>query len=143
MSDDLWMHVRRVPRISDAKIAEMRHIEPVLYDPDTNRYRKIDGVSRMDPRYTSFLWDAKPAGEPFRVDRMQTAHVITQHKSDVFFKPSLAEVYAWIRFYLSDRWSDVKFFCINTQERIHGGTDVVCQCLLIGGDPIYSKDVVQ
>lgn len=134
-----WLYdkVNRVPKISNKHVAEMRHIEPVLR-VDTVMFRRIAGISLKDPRNVSFLWDATPTGDEFTINTLNSTTVITQHHSSVFFKPSLAEVYAWIRFYMGKNWNLVKFFCLERPERMPAVTDYACHCLLMGG-PILVK----
>lgn len=132
--------VNRVPSISDAEISEMRHIEPVL--AEDGMFRRIVGVEKLHPRDVSFLWNAKPHGDLFTFEQLNITTIITQHHSSVFFKPSLAEVYAWIRFYLREQWNQVKFFCLESPERIASSTDFYCKCQIMGGDMLVIGDPV-
>ena len=59
----LFDKINRVPPISDTQISLMRHIEPVLREDGL--FRRIAGVNKVHARDESFLWDAKPTGEPF------------------------------------------------------------------------------
>ena len=127
----LYEKVNRVPEITDDQIAEMRHIEPVLEVVRSGMYQRIRGIKHIDPRATSFLWDAQPIGEEFTADVRNQSKIITQHRSAVFFKPSLAEVYAWIRVYLGSQWDSVKFFCLHEPQRIGGSSDMWCFCTLM------------
>lgn len=131
--DWLYEKVSRVPDITDEQIAEMRHIEPVLRSQNSGMYRRIKDVDTVDPRYQSFLWNAEPTGEEFTFDVLNQTEVITQHHSSVFFKPSLAEVYAWIRVYLGDQWNAVKYFCLHDPARVGASSDIYCFCTLLGG----------
>jgi hypothetical protein len=133
MSDWLYDKVQRVPPISDAQIAEMRHIEPVLKIPESVMYRRIKDADLLDPRNVSFLWNAEPIGGEFTFDTLNVTEIITQHHSSVFFKPSLAEVYAWIRAYMPETWSRVLYFCLGEPTRIGGSSDFMCQCQVMGG----------
>jgi hypothetical protein len=133
MADWLYEQITRVPEITDAQIAEMRHILPVLAVPNSSMYQLVRGADALDPRSVSFLWDAQPEGEEFTFHILNMTTVITQHHSAVFFKPSLAEVYAWIRFYLGDNWASVSHFCMGESQRIGSCTDVMCWCELLGG----------
>lgn len=137
--DWLYSKVRRVPEITDEQIAEMRHIEPVLRAPDSCMYRRIKGADKLHPRDVSFIWNAEPTGGEFAFDSLNATQIITQHHSAVFFKPSLAEVYAWIRVYLGDNWRAVRFFCMGDDvSRIGGSSDMSCNCTLLGGD-LYER----
>lgn len=137
----LFELVRRVPEISNSDIAVMRHIEPVLRQG--YMFRRIAGISSIDPRDSSFLWDAKPTGEPFTFSILNMTVIITQHHSAVFFKPSLAEIYAWIRVYMPMTWQQVRFFCIEDNNRIDGTTDVYCKCTVMGGDMLVEGKPVR
>ena len=139
----LYERVQRVPSISDKQIALMRHIHPVLRVGESSFFRRIEGIEKVDPRTESFLWDAKPCGDEFTFDTSGQTTVITQHHSSVFFKPSLAEVYAWIRFYMGEHWPEVKCFCMGDAERIGASTDIWCKCVLLGGDEMVRGDRVR
>lgn len=131
--DWLYDKINRVPDISDDHIAEMRHIEAVLKMPNSVMYRRIQGIEKLDPRDVSFLWNAEPVGGEFTFHDLNRSVVITQHHSSVFFKPSLAEVYAWIRFYMPEEWRRVMYFCLREPTRIGASTDFMCECELMGG----------
>lgn len=124
--------IHRVPDISDDQIAEMRHIEPVL-QTDGAMFQRIARASKLHPRDVSFLWNAEPEGELFTFHTLNMSTIITQHHSAVFFKPSLAEVYAWIRVYMPNTWHHVKFFCMGESKRIGASTDIMCECRVMGG----------
>jgi hypothetical protein len=128
----LYEMVKRVPDISDEHIAMMRHIEPVLKF-EYGCYRRIAGMDKIDPRNVAFNWDENPIGGEFAFDTLNQVEVATQHRSSIFFKPSLAEVYAWILFYLGDNWRFVRFFHMGEWKRCGGSTDVICNCTLLGG----------
>jgi len=128
----LYEQVHRVPEITDEEIAAMRKIQPVLRVRDSMMFRRIAGAELLHPRDVSCLWNADPIGDEFTCDCLDSTTVITQHHSSVFFKPSLAEVYAWIRFYLRDSWGMVRYFCLENPERIGGSSDFSCRCILIG-----------
>lgn len=132
MSEYLYEKMRRVPTITDEQIAAMRHIVPVLSD-GFGMYRRIVGIDAIDPRTQSFLWDAEPTGEEFTFDTLNVATIITQHYSSVFFKPSLAEVYAWMLVYMPDTWNLFTHFCLGEAKRISRSYDVVCECSVMGG----------
>ena len=133
MTDYLYSKVCRVPEITDTEIAEMRHIEPLLRVADSVMYRRMKDADKIDARNVSFSWDATPIGGEFTFDTLNSTTVITQHNSSIFFRPSLAEVYAWIRFYLGDQWRSVSHFCMGECRRLPGSTDVACDCVLMGG----------
>ncbi len=142
MSDYLYDKMRRVPVITDEQIAAMRHIVPVLSDGH-GMYRRIAGIDAINARNQSFLWDAKPAGEQFRFDTLNVATILTQHYSSVFFKPSLAEVYAWILVYMPDTWHLFTHFCLGEARRISRSSDVVCECSVMGGKMfVKGKEIV-
>ena len=111
----------------------MRHIEPVLQVPDSCMYRRIKDATSIDPRQESCLWDAEPTGKEFTYGTLDITRVVTQHTSSIFFKPSLAEVYAWIRVFFHDRWQEVDCFCLGEATRISQSTDFICQCDVMGG----------
>ena len=134
MSDWLYDKIKRVPAISDEQIAAMRHIEPVLASSYFGMFQKIKGISRIDPRKQSFLWDAKPIGCEFTFDRLNRSTIITQHYSSVFFKPSLAEVYSWMLVYMPDTWEHFTHFCLGEPKRIGGSSDIMCECEVMGGE---------
>lgn len=128
-----WLYdkINRVPEISDKQIEEMRHIYPVLR---TGGFvRKIKNQELIDPRNQSFLWDADPEGDEFTFDQLNSSTIITQHHSAIFFKPSLAEVYAWIRVYMPETWNMVVCFCMGEEARIGSSSDIMCHCTLMGG----------
>jgi hypothetical protein len=133
MSDWLYEKIQRVPAISDAQIAAMRHIEPVLRDGESGMFRRIIGIGKIDPKTTSFLWDAKPTGQEFTFHTLNISTIITQHTSSVFFKPSLAEVYAWLLVYMPETWGNVTHFCLGEAKRIGGSSDIMCECEVMGG----------
>lgn len=132
MSDYLYEHVRRVPEITDDQIAEMRHIEPVLRIE--HMYRRIKNADAIDPRDESCIWNAEPTdAEPFTVGLLDSTTIITQHRSSVFFKPSLAEVYAWIRVFVPEHWNRIRFFYLGEAQRVPHSTDCWCECELLSG----------
>lgn len=132
VTDWLYDKVMRVPEITDEQIAEMLHIRPLLHVRN-EAYRLAGWDNPPDPRNSSFLWDAKPIGEDLYFHAGSVAHVITTHKSSVFFKPSLAEVYAWIRVYCPENWRLFTHFCLGEVNRIPGSTDCYAVCSLFGG----------
>ena len=129
----LYECVNRVPKISDKQIAKMRHIQPVLKDSETGMYRSIRGISDVDPRRESCLWNAVPTAGVFTFHQLNMATIITQHKSSVFFKPSLAEVYAWILVYFGKDWQRVTHFHIGQSERCGASSDIYSQTICMGG----------
>lgn len=135
MSLYLYEKVKCVPDISPKQIKEMRHILPVLNCG--NMFREISGSREIDPVNSSFLWDAKPEGEEFTFSQPNMTTVITQHYSSVFFKPSLAEVYAWILVYMPRDWNCVTNFCLGEPSRIGGSSNCSCNCILMGGERLY------
>jgi hypothetical protein len=141
-SEWLYSKVQRVPKITDEQIREMIHIEPLL-KTESNMYQRIAGIPFLDPRKDSFLWDAKPIGREFTFTCLNITEIITQHKSGVFFKPSLAEVYAWIRVYMPETWKDVDYFCMGEPKRIGGSSDIMCQCeIMVGKTLVKGKSFV-
>ena len=136
MSGWLLGYVNRVPSITGEQIAEMRHILPVMQAETPGMYQLIAGSDKLDPCETSFLRGAKPQGPEFTYHVLNQVEVITQHHSSIFFKPSLAEVYAWIRFYMGDNWRQVKHFYLHDPHRVGSTTDIACQCLLFGGEQL-------
>ena len=133
MSVWLFERVIRIPHITDSQIAEMRHIEPVLRVRDSCMYQRIKGIESIHARETSFLWSAEPTGEEFTFDVLNQTQIITQHLCSIFFKPSLAEVYAWIRLHFQDNWRSVTHFCIGEPQRLGGSSDCWCQTTVMGG----------
>lgn len=133
MRSYLYENVQRVPSITDKQIAEMRHIEPVVKSSGV-MWRRILGADKIDPRNVSCVWYQEPTGDEFSFDTLNTSTIITQHHSAVFFKPSLAEVYAWIRVYMPDTWGLVKYFHLRDQFRIGASSDFGCYCEIMGGD---------
>lgn len=131
-SEWLYSKVQRVPKITDEQIREMIHIEPLL-KTESNMYQKISGIQLIHPKKETFLWAPKPTGKEFTFHQLNITEIITQHNSSVFFKPSLAEVYAWIRFYMPDEWNKVEYFCMGEFKRIGGSSDIMCQCEIMGG----------
>lgn len=138
----LFESVHRVPKITDAQIEKMRHIVPVLQDEGC-MYRAIRDIEKIHPRDSSFLWDAKPTGRPFTFESLNITTIITQHHSSVFFKPSLAEVYAWIRVYLREDWSRVRCFCLGEAERVGSSCDFYCKCQIMGGPILMQGKAVR
>lgn len=131
--DWLYDKIQRVPKISDKQIEDMRHIEPVLRVRNSSMYQKIKGIKNQDARNVSFLWYAEPTGPEFTFDTLNQSEIITQHHSSVFFKPSLAEVYAWIRIYLPKEWCLLRYFCLEEPKRIGGSSDFSARCTVMGG----------
>lgn len=142
MTDYLYDKIQRVPLISDGDISEMRHIEPVLAVANTAMYQRIKDSAKLHPRNVSFLWDAEPVGDLFTFDTLDKAVILTQHESSVFFKPSLAEVYAWIRVYMPEAWENVRYFCMGNMKRIPHSSDCVCECTLMGGRMLKYGDSI-
>lgn len=142
MTKWLYDRIHRVPEISDDQIAAMRHIEPVLRDGESCMYRRIIGIGKIDPRRTSFLWDAKPHGREFTFHQLNMATIITQHHSSVFFKPSLAEVYAWMLVYMPESWGHFTHFCLGEPKRIGSSSDIMCECVVMGGEILYRGNEV-
>lgn len=136
MADWLFDKIQRVPEISDEQVAAMRHIEPVLRVGESCMYRGIAGIDKIDPRRTSFLWDAKPTGPEFTFHQLNMPTIITQHHSAVFFKPSLVEVYAWMLVYMPDCWWYFTHFCLGEPKRIGSSSDFVCECVVMGGETL-------
>jgi len=130
MSGWLYDEVKPVPEITDAQIAEMRHTEPLIKSGE-GMYRRIKGSEVIDPRGVSFMWDAVPVGKEFRFHQLNEATIITQH-TGYLFKPSLAEVYSWMRIQIPN-WKAFSFFCLGSPERIGGSTTCFCKCLVMGG----------
>lgn len=126
----------RIPPITKEQIAEMRHIQPLLRVGETNEFQRIKDQERLHPENVSCLWNAEPIGNEICFSQLDTTTIITLHKSSVFFKPSLAEVYAWIRLYFRDNWSKVGFFCLENPRRIAASSDCVCDCLVMGTTPL-------
>lgn len=133
MKDYLYEQVNRVPSITDEQIAAMKHIEPVVLGSD-GWYRRIPNANKIHARDCAFNWLDGTVGKGFQPGPLNQAEIITQHHSSVFFKASLAEVYAWILFYMPDSWKRVKYFCLGNGERIGTSCDFVSLCILIGGD---------
>ncbi len=126
----------RIPPITKDQIAEMRHIQPLLRVGETEGFRRIKNQERLHAENVSFLWDADPDGNEICFGPLDTTTIITLHKSSVFFKPSLAEVYAWIRLYFRENWAKVGFFCLENPRRINGSSDCVCDCQVMGVTPL-------
>lgn len=143
MSDWLYDKIKRVPPITDEQIAEMRHIEPVLKVPDSAMYRRVKDAQEIHPTSVSCIWSAEPTGEEFTFHTLNVSRIITQHHSNVFFKPSLAEVYAWIRFFMLEHWRDVRFFCLGEAWRIGSTCDIACECEVMGGDMLRRGKPIQ
>lgn len=134
MPNWLYDKIQRVPEISDEQISAMRHIEPVLRDGESFMYRRITGIDKIDPRNASFLWDARPTGREFTFHRLNMVTIITQHHSSVFFKPSLAEIYAWMLIYMPESWVNFTHFFLGEPKRIGASSDIACECLVMGGE---------
>ena len=111
MSDWFYDTLQRTPPITDNQIAEMRHIEPVM--KLDHMFQRIKGAAGIDPRKVSCIWDAEPIeGELFTFEELNMTLIYTQHVGNVFFKPSLAEVYAWLRFFFPKSWDQIRYFHI-------------------------------
>ena len=138
-----WLYelVNRVPSITNGQIAKMRHIEPVVKIPNSVFYRRIEGADKLHPRDVSCIWHRTPIGEPFTFNTLDVTEIITQHHSSIFFKPSLAEVYAWILFYMPTEWTRVRYFCLGEANRIGSSTDIMCRCEIMGGKMLVSGGV--
>lgn len=128
-----WMYdkINRVPKISNKQIEEMRHIYPTLR-VDGSFVKRVKDQELIDPRNQSFLWDAVPEGDEFTFHQLNSSTIITQHHSAIFFKPSLAEVYAWIRVYMPKTWNMVTCFCMDEPARLGSSSDMMCHCTLMG-----------
>lgn len=138
-----WLYelVNRVPSITNDQIAKMRHIEPVVKIPNSVFYQRIEGADKLHPRDVSCIWDRKPIGDPFTFHTLDITEIITQHHGGVFFKPSLAEVYAWILLYMPTEWTRVRYFCLGEASRIGSSMDIVCHCQIMGGKMLVSGGV--
>lgn len=130
-SEWLYDKVERVPTITDDEIDAMIHITPVL--EHNGMYREIKDIDRIDPRNHSFLWDAEPTGQEFTYEILNQTTILTQHHSSVFFKPSLAEVYAWIKIYMPNNWDKLSHFCLLDPQRVGSSCDMWCPCIIMGG----------
>ena len=141
MTTETWAYSipKIVPDITDEQIAEMRHIHPVMKEKElTCWYRHIKGAHKLHPRNVSCIWDMKPTGKRLAPHTLNEATIVTMHECSYFFKPSLAEVYAWIRFFMGDEWTRVKYFWINENQTIRlANMDVACQTTLLCDDMIY------
>ncbi len=125
-----------VPEISDEQIAAMRHIQPLLCEAGTRKFARIKGIESIDPRKVSFLWSAEPENEVLYFTSLNSITIMTFHKygAPVYFKPSLAEVYASIMRCVPD-WSGIHFF--NLRSRNMGPQNIIgnchwCYCDLFG-----------
>lgn len=111
VEDSFWNNtdVKMIQDISDEEIAEMQHIQPLI--ERVGLLWRIRGIDDIDPRRTSFLWDAEPAGVGLIPGALNSVQIMTFHKygAPSFFKPSLAEVYSAIRRFIP-QWKEAKFF---------------------------------
>lgn len=135
----MFEQIRRVPEITDEQIAAMRRIVPCILQED-GMYKEIEDADKIDARRVSFLWNAEVHGEPFTFTNMAT--IITQHYSAYFFKPSLAEVYAWILFAFPQNWDKITHFCLGEPRRISGTVDCVCECMVADGPKLVRGEPV-
>jgi len=119
VEDELWSTTRPllVPDIYDHEIEAMRHIEPLIREPQSNWYWRIKGIQDKHPRNVSYLWDAEPTGDRMAFGPLGKVTIMSFHKygAPVFFKPSLAEVYASIRRFVPD-WKHVRFFSLRSDD---------------------------
>lgn len=131
----LYELVNRCPPITDEKIAEMRHIVPVVRDKDTFFYRLQKNGSVVHPRNQAFNWDESSCGEEFTFDELNQATIVTQHCCPYLFKPSLDEVYAAILSSFGDEWRRVRFFELlkDTVKNFGRTTDYYAECRVFGG----------
>jgi hypothetical protein len=136
-SEWLYNKVNRVPSISDEDLAEMvSAIKPVIRSRGSF-YQDMTWPDAPDPRHDSFLWHARPVGEEFAFHQLNQCGIITQHKSCVFFKPSLAEVFAWVRVFAGDNWRLFTHFCLESPARIGASSDFSARCTLCGGPRLF------
>lgn len=124
-----------VPKIRRKQVEAMRHIRPLLRI-DGSVYSPIKGIDKIDPFKTSFLWNAEPEDLKYLFPFSDSIEILTFHTyaATVFFKPSLAEVYASIRRFVRD-WSHVRWFCLETSnlDRLNVIGDVhFVRCRLFG-----------
>ena len=131
-----------IPEISDSLVERMRsHIEPLIPDSDAGSgYRRIKDVERIDARRQSFLWDAEPCGPRLVFEPLNQLQIITFHAfgAPVFFKPSLAEVYAGILRFVPE-WERIRFFALRADNL--GADNIIgschwCRCSLFGETPL-------
>lgn len=137
--NELWYVAKPnlVPKISDIEIEEMRHIQPLIrkHAEDYVFYR-IERIDHLSTRTKSFIWDAKPTGKPLSFAPTDDIQILTFHTfgAPALFKPTLAEVYACIRRFVSD-WQDVRYFYLHSHDM--GVKHVLpschwCKCTLFG-----------
>jgi hypothetical protein len=136
MMEWLFEMRRRIPPITKEQIAEMRHIQPLLRVGNGCDFQRVKDQDKLHAENVSFLWNAEPVGNEICFSQLDTTTIITQHESSVFFKPSLAEVYAWIRLHFADNWKHVGFFCVENPRRISGSSDCVCDTVVMGNKPL-------
>jgi hypothetical protein len=129
LEDELWSTTEPllVPDIYDHEIAAMRHIEPLLQVPGTAWYQRIKGIQDIHPRNVSYLWNAEPCGELMAFGPLGRVTIMSFHKfgAPVFFKPSLAEVYASILRFVPE-WKHVRFFSLRSENL--GTANVIGDC---------------
>lgn len=136
-SEWLYDKVNRVPKISDEDLAEMvSAITPVIR-VSHSFYQHMTWPDAPDPRHDSFLWHARPTGEEFAFHQLNECEIITQHHSCVFFKPSLAEVFAWVRLYAGENWRLFSHFCLENPARLGSSSDFYARCTLLGGSRLF------
>lgn len=148
----LEQQVKLIPDITDDEIEEMLgQIVPVVYQDIGGRhgqFRAVD-IEDVDRRKTAYTWEPKLGREVgLSWNGFGTTSIITYHRWGYygFFKPSLAETLAQIRYVMTD-WKLVKFFCLDTNLFDSGnwrnfvvGQHHWCKCHLWGPNEEHDVD---
>ena len=112
------LKLQLIPEITDAQIVEMLYVMwPVHKFTGDDEYRLI-APSGIDFRSQSYPWVDRPHGRAVGLgNRNHIGTILTMHTWAYygFFKPTLAEVLAFIRRDVKD-WERVRFFHVDGLE---------------------------
>lgn len=80
-----------IPTITDEEVAELQErIRPVVFD----KKGEARFIEPVDPRKISFTWDPTFTDEEVNLDVIGEMQMLHTYGAPVFFKPSVAEVFA-------------------------------------------------
>lgn len=140
LSSCLYNKINRVPKITREQVMEMIHIRPVLHGAGCFFYECGWDNGDPDPFNVAFLWDVKPVGDEFTFCDLNSALIIATTESSYYYKPTLAEIYAWIRVQAPDTWMLFSHFCVGEPTQFAGTVDYYMPVRLFGGPKLIKGE---
>ncbi len=134
LENELWWTTEPayIPFISHETMMKMRYIEPLLRDATYDVYRRIKGQADIHPSAQGFLHaKTEPVGPELVFSALTKISIVSFHKMQSCFVPSLAEVYSAIRRFC-DPWKNIKFFSLHEPQPRLMGDYYWCVCDLFG-----------